>query len=51
MSTEDQLERIKQAIYTLENLEERETDSFRIVINSLKQKESLLLQKLKEKQN
>lgn len=32
------LERLKEAIITLENCEEKNTDSFRIVINSLKQK-------------
>ena len=50
MSVSDQLDQIKQAIKTLENLEERETDSFRIVINSLRQKETKLLQKIKDKQ-
>ena len=49
MSVLEQLDQIRQAIKTLENLEERETESFRIVINSLKQKETALLQKLKNK--
>ena len=35
---QEQVERFKDAIKTLENCEEKNTDSFRIVINSLKQK-------------
>jgi len=46
MKASKQLEQIRQAINTLESLEERETESFRIVILTLKQKESALIKEL-----
>lgn len=35
---QEKVERLKEAIKILESCEEKNTDSFRIVINSLKQK-------------
>lgn len=42
MTPEKQLEQIQQTIKTLESLEERNTEAFRIVIITLKQKKTAL---------
>ena len=46
MKASQQIEQIRQAINTLESLEEKETESFRIVILTLKQKEVALIREL-----
>ena len=46
MSPFKKLDQIREAIETLGNCEEHTTESFRIVINTLKQKEAELLKKM-----
>lgn len=46
MKASKELEQIRQAIKTLDSLEEKETESFRIVILTLKQKESAIIKEL-----
>lgn len=43
MKTSEELDRITQTIKTLEDLPEHDTESFRIVLTTLRQKENALL--------